>query len=153
MNCREVLPLLSLFVDGELEARQMRGVALHFARCHPCEMEVRRLEQAQESLAAYVENRVEAIDLSDLWASIEPRIGVTAPGWGARLRAWFEQFDAGWAVRAPLFAGAAAALVLSVAMWRPADEAPSVEVASIDNSAILDSVESDAGSVTLLNEP
>ena len=36
MNCRDTRPLLPLFFDGQLDPRQMRGVALHSTRCLEC---------------------------------------------------------------------------------------------------------------------
>ena len=52
MNCRETRPLLPLFFDGELEARQMRAVALHSTRCIDCEGELRQLERLQDVVAS-----------------------------------------------------------------------------------------------------
>ena len=43
MTCREVEKLLDLFLDGELEARAMRAVALHVTRCAACEALLQRL--------------------------------------------------------------------------------------------------------------
>lgn len=157
MNCRETIPLLSLFVDGELDARQMRGVALHTTRCAGCEGELRRIERLQDSIADYINARVDEVDLSDLWTRISPRIGSVPHSWLVRLSDWWETRQTSWVVRAPLYAAAAAAALLAFSLWQSPDRPQPlhpVEVASsADNSVILDSVKSDAEALALLREP
>ncbi len=36
-NCRELLERLSLYIDGELDARQRRAIVAHLRRCPCCE--------------------------------------------------------------------------------------------------------------------
>ena len=91
MSCRETRPLLPLFFDGELEARQMRAVALHSTRCPSCEDELRQLERLQEVVASHVTAMVEEIDLGDIWAGIAPRLDTRAPTLVQRLRAWWDE--------------------------------------------------------------
>jgi anti-sigma factor RsiW len=156
MSCRETRPLLPLFVDGELDARQMRSVALHSTRCEPCETELRQIERLQDLVADHVRSRAEEIDVNLVWAGIVPRIGNGAPPWRMRLRDWWETAGARWLVPAPLYAALAAAVALAALWWRPVAMGPAPQLAAVsavDNSAILDSVESDAASVALLSEP
>jgi anti-sigma factor RsiW len=163
MTCRETRPLLPLFFDGELEARQMRAVALHSTRCPDCETELRYLEHLQDAVASHISTLVDDIDLGQVWAGVAPRLGSPVPSLGRRLRAWWEEREGGWMVRGPAFAGVAAALLLTLVLW-PRDEAPSgsaalgargVETASrdtVDNSAVLDSVQSSVDSVALVTD-
>lgn len=154
MNCREALPLLPLFVDGELEARQMRGLALHATRCPGCEDELRRIERLQDAVAEFVNKQVDEIDLGEVWEKVAPRLGPPPAPWMMRLREWWSAEDRNWWVRVPLYAGAAAVLV-AVGLWQFSSGVvgPPVEVAAVDNSVILDSVKSDAEGLALLREP
>lgn len=160
-TCREARPLLPLFFDGELEARQMRAVALHSTRCPECERELRELEHLQESIAAHVNALVETVDLSQLWAGVAPRLGGRAPSWRERWVTWWDEARAGWSVRGPAFAGlAAAALLALVVVQREVPPAKQVaapargpRIAKIDNSAKLDSMQSSVDSVALVTEP
>lgn len=159
-TCREARPLLPLFFDGELEARQMRAVALHSTRCPQCEHELRELEHLQESIAAHVNGLVDGIDMSQVWAGVAPRLGGRAPSWRERWATWWEEARAGWSVRGPALAGLAAAAMLSVVVvQRGADvAAPNLaptgpRIAKIDNSAKLDSMQSSVDSVALVTEP
>lgn len=154
MNCRETRPLLPLFFDGELEARQMRAVALHSTRCMECEGELRQLEHLQEAVASRISAAIDGLDLEQVWAGIAPRLASRVPSVGERLRAWWDERDLGWMVRGPAFAAVAAAIVLAVAMWLQHDDrALRHEIArAIDNSAVLDSVQSSVDSVALVTD-
>lgn len=153
MTCRETVPLLPLFVDGELDARQMRQVALHSTRCPACERQLRDMETVQDLVAGYVSQSVEELGVVEIWSLIAPRVDSVRRPWLTRVRAWWESGEAYW-VRVPLYAGLAAVLALLAARWLPiggvSEEQPRVVV---DNSVILDSVRSDAPSLALLNEP
>lgn len=154
MNCRETLPLLPLFVDGELDARQMRDVAMHSTRCPGCEQELRTLERVEDMVADWVNSAVDEIGEVDVWPSIAPRIATMSQPWTVRFRDWWESGEARWIVRAPLYAGALAALALLAAQWvSRAGVEQEIAGAVVDNSVILDSVKSDAPSLALLNEP
>jgi hypothetical protein len=154
MNCRETRPLLPLFFDGELDPRQMRSVALHSTRCPECEGELRQLEGVQELVVAHITAAVDQIDLSQVWAGVAPRLAARPPGLWARLRSWWDEREFAWPVRAPLFAGAALAAVLALsALWREDAQTPTAEVANqVDNSAVLDSVQSSVESVALVTD-
>jgi anti-sigma factor RsiW len=154
MSCRETRPLLPLFFDGELEARQMRAVALHSTRCPACEDELRQLERLQEAVASHVSALVDEIDLSQVWSGIAPRLAARPASLGQRLRAWWEEREFGWAVGGPALAAAALALVVGVGMWLQREEPlHKQDIASrVDNSAVLDSVQSSADSVALVTD-
>jgi len=150
--------LLSPFFDGELDPAQMRSVALHSARCADCEQELHRLERLQEAVFTTTSARVDEIDLSGLWAGVEVRIGAMSQPLIPRLRAWLEEVFTASPLRVPLMAGGgalaatAAALLVWLALFSPATH-PGIQVAAIDNSAIVNSLDSHVGSVALLNEP
>lgn len=154
MNCRETRPLLPLFFDGELEARQMRAVALHSTRCMECEGELRQLERLQETVASQISAAIDGLELGQIWAGIAPRLAPQVPSVRERLRAWWDERDLSWMVRGPAFAAVAAAIVLAVAIWlRRDDAALTREIArGIDNSAVLDSVQSSVDSVALVTD-
>ena len=156
MSCRETRPLLPLFFDGELEARQMLAVALHSTRCVECEGELRQLERLQDAVASHVSALVDEIDLGQIWAGVAPRLAPRRESLLERWRAWWEEHSAGWAVRGPALALAAAA-VLAVGVWQMQGPGLIGEVAKvderIDNSAVLDSVQSSVDSVALVTEP
>ena len=153
MTCRETRPLLPLFFDGELEARQMRAVALHSTRCTACEEELRELEHLQEAIASHVSAQVDEVDLSQMWAGIAPRLTQRAPSLPARVRAWWAEHRPSWGIRGPAFAAAAAVFAV-VAIQRSPDVAPppAARLAKIDNSAKLDSMQSSVDSVALVTE-
>jgi anti-sigma factor RsiW len=158
MNCRDTRPLLPLFFDGELEARQMRAVALHSTRCPDCESELRHFERLQDAVATHISSMVDDIDLGQIWAGISPRLESRAPSLARRLRTWWEELELGWSVRGPAFAAAAAAVLLVLALWQRDGNPVQSEVASrpaageVDNSAVLDSVQSSVGSVALVTD-
>ena len=154
MNCRETRPLLPLFFDGELDPRQMRSVALHSTRCAECESELRQLEVVQELVVTHISAAVDEIDLTRVWAGVAPRLAVRPPGLLVRLRSWWDERELGLPVRAPLFAAAALAAVLAVAVWWREDARPrNAEIAThVDNSAVLDSVQSSVDSVALVTD-
>lgn len=154
MNCRDTRPLLPLFFDGELEARQMRAVALHSTRCPDCEGELRQLEHLQDAVASHITAVIDDLDISQVWSGIAPRLAARVPSLRDRLRAWWDERDLGWMVRGPVFAAAAAAIMLAFAVWLRWDN-PTLthEIASrIDNSAVLDSVQSSVDSVALVTD-
>jgi anti-sigma factor RsiW len=158
VTCRETRPLLPLFFDGELEARQMRSVALHSTRCTTCEQELRELEHLQEAVSAHVSALVDEVDLSQVWAGVAPRLAPRAPSLASRWRAWWEEHRLGWGLRGPAFAGVAAAALLALVFIQPppSETAPAASAqaarAKIDNSAKLDSMQSSVDSVALVTD-
>ncbi|MGH7789952.1 MAG: anti-sigma factor family protein [Candidatus Binatia bacterium] len=156
MNCRETRPLLPLFFDGELEARQMRAVALHSTRCGECEGELRQLEHLQERITAHVSALVDEVDLSQIWAGVAPRLVAPTPSMLERLRTWWGELDLAWPVRGPAFAVGAVAALLALAVWQYDPSAAEKELTRvqqvIDNTAVLDSVQSSVESVALVTD-
>jgi hypothetical protein len=159
MNCRESRPLLPLFLDGELEARQMRDVALHSTRCTNCEGELRRMERLQELVVASVAAEIDEIDLSQVWEGVSSRIAPVSRSWrertAQRFAEWRDGFPPMGRVLMPLSAAAAVA-VLAALLWTPRAKAPDQVAATdaTDNSAVVDSVQSNGvNSVAFLREP
>lgn len=153
MNCRETRPLLPLFFDGELEARQMRAVALHSTRCPECEDSLRDLERLQDALVAHVSSQVAEIDLSLVWDGIAPRLEFSPRSLWQRFTEWWGAVDVRWARQAPVYAAIATACILAVLLWQRDTLGPPVDIASVDNSTILDSVQSDVTTLAVLREP
>lgn len=82
MNCREAERLIDTFFDGELDGRSMRDAAMHITRCKRCEAELNDRERVQKALAAAIEAETSGIDLSRVWAAVEPVIDAAAPAAG-----------------------------------------------------------------------
>jgi len=155
MNCREARPLLPLFLDGEIDTRQLRSVALHSTRCGECERELQQLEHLQDLVVEHVNSQLEDVDLTRIWGGVAPRIQAISVPWWIRAQARWDTIDIRWRRPAPAFAVLGAAALLAVVLWGPSNQEPQ-EVArqsSIDNSANLDVVESHVGSMALLSEP
>ncbi|GIW41201.1 MAG: hypothetical protein KatS3mg076_1778 [Candidatus Binatia bacterium] len=156
-SCREVKNLLSLFFDGELDARQMRAIAVHAARCPDCEGELRELERIQELVYQVVAERLEAVDLGNFWEAVETRIGSRRLSRLERLGLWWQDVPAVRRLAGSVVAGVvAASLVLGWFFLAGRSPLPSgTAVANVDASAeravTVDKIEA-ATNVALLNE-
>jgi hypothetical protein len=155
MNCRESQPLLPLFLDGELESRQMRAVALHSTRCTQCEAELRGMERLQDAIASQINAEVEQIDLNLVWSAVAPRLGSASPTWQQRWEEWSESIRDGWRSWAPVSAAVAVAGALALLLWQGNGSSTPDQVARADrdNSVIVESVRSNVGSLALVSEP
>jgi anti-sigma factor RsiW len=157
MTCREAANLLPLFFDGELDARQMRILALHSARCESCERELRHLERVQELISDTIESAADDIDLENLWPAVERRLSISREPWWTRLQAWWTDGEHVWITRLPAFAAAAviAALVFVLfAHTRPLSTPPAApQLAAVDNATSIESLDADVDSVAVLNDP
>jgi anti-sigma factor RsiW len=157
MTCREAANLLPVFFDGELDARQMRMVALHSTRCPGCEAELRRYERVQQLICERLNAAADEVDFEQFWAGIERRLRCVRPPWRTRLRARWSEGEYGWILRWPALAAAAAvaafALFLLMRAPQPAFESAAPQVAAVDNAASIDSLDSDLDSVAVLNDP
>ncbi len=157
MTCREASKLLPLFFDGELDARQMRTVALHDTRCPECEPELRRMERLQELISDTIHRRVDETDFRNFWPAIEAQLDAVPLSWWGRVRAWWNESEHGWAVRAPVFVAACAIAVLALLLLsrvrQPNVRPDAAQVAAVDNSAAIDELDTDVDAVTMLNDP
>lgn len=162
MNCRETRPLLPLFLDGELDSRQMRSVALHSTRCAECEDELRGMERLQEAVASHIGGEVDQLDLGQVWSGIAPRLGSASPTWRESWDEWWESLRDGWRTWGPVSAAVAAAAVLALLLWQGDAAGPPSQVASVsqdgavndpESGVIVESVRSNVGSLALVNEP
>lgn len=157
MTCRESLNLLPLFFDGELDAHQMRAVALHSTRCSGCEDELRRMERVQELIGTQVNAAVDEIDFSALWRGIDQQLAVVRISWWSRVRTWWTESEHPWVVRVPAFAAAAAAALFAFLLLtrspQPTTRPDASQLASMDNAASIETLDSDLDAVTVLNDP
>ena len=160
MTCRDVSGLLPLFLDGELDARQMRSVALHSSRCGVCETELRQLERVQELVSETIAVELDQIDFSGVWPAVEARLGPIRVSPWQRFRVWWEERDRVWWVRVPAMGAAFATAAVAFMLWsgrvnqepQQVAQMPSAATAAED-AAIIDWVDSNAESVSVLNEP
>ncbi len=144
MTCRDVENVADLFVDGELEARAMRAVAMHVTRCAACEALVQRLERLQDAIVETFADVVADVDFSRFW----PRVAARA---GELRRPWAPGFwpSGGVTLGRWLAASIVVALVLGgLAMFERGTPA-----ARPNNQVRIDSLVADADSVALLSEP
>jgi hypothetical protein len=153
MNCRESRPLLPLFLDGELDARQMREVALHSTRCGECEHELRGMERLQELISTRIQSQVAEIDLSRVWAGVAPRLESVKRPWYETLRERWEELSPRWQTLAPISAAAAVAGLVAMLFWQSQGPVENKPWVGADNSAIVDSVQSNVQNITFLREP
>jgi len=157
MTCREALNLVPLLLDGELESRQMRALVIHSTRCAPCETELRQLEHLQEIVSESVNVRVDDLDFTHFWPRIEQRISTRQPMWWERLQGWWEASERRWMLQVPAFAAAAVIVVLAIVFFTRTPQATSdpaaAQVATADNTATIEQLETDADSVAVVNDP
>ena len=52
MNCREVEPLLSAYLDAELDLAHSLEVEAHLRQCEPCALSLRSLEEVSAAVLA-----------------------------------------------------------------------------------------------------
>ena len=99
MTCEEFAELLDAFVDAELPAPKLLGVARHAGGCPGCDRAARELTAMREAVERGTKTEAEALDLSAVWPAVERRVaGVdtrrawrrrlwAAPAWGVGLAA------------------------------------------------------------------
>jgi anti-sigma factor RsiW len=163
MTCREASNLLPLFLDGELDPRQMRVVAMHSMRCQTCELELKEMEHLQLLVSDSVKKRVNEIDFTQLWPAVERRITDVRIPWWSRLRSRWEEIDFGFDLRLPAMAVATALAVLAFTwfMRQPDVTQPldSQRVAQIDynsagyDDASIEEIETTFPSVRVYSDP
>ena len=156
MTCREASNLLPLFVDGELDSRQMRAIALHGTRCGTCESELRRMNRLQELVAESISSQVDEIDFTDFWAGVERRLGTVRVPWWQRAAAWWSAGEQWWPRRLPAFAAAAAIVALMLLLFgrtQPTSQPGARQIAAVDNAASIEALETDVDSVAVLSDP
>jgi len=158
MTCREIATLLPRFFDAELDSRQMRAVALHTSRCNPCEQELRALESVQELINSTISQRVDTMDLSSFWSSVEANLPPSKVSWTQRWQRWWDDASPSWDLRIPALAAVATIAALGFYFLtqnqRPGavPSAPHVVLAE-SNEASIDSLEAEADSVAVMSDP
>jgi hypothetical protein len=161
MICREASNLLPLFLDGELDPRQMRAVAMHSMRCQSCEAELKGMERVQLLVSEAIKKQVDGIDFGGLWPAIEQRIGTVQVPWTVRARTWWEEMRSELDLRVPAFVAAAVMAVL-VFTWytRQPDISQIIEAQQIANvgneaasEAAIESLETTFESLDFINDP
>lgn len=158
MNCRDVDRLLPVFLDGELDAPQMRHVALHTARCATCEAELRSLENLQQCLRDTVEADLEKVDFDALWPAIAERLPEMRPSWGTRLRVFWNDFvdELRLTPGVPMAVAAAAAMLLALALFarvNPNANPDASQLATADYSSSIERLETSSDSVAVFDDP
>jgi hypothetical protein len=152
MTCREAEKLLDLFLDGELESRAMRTVALHVTRCASCEAALQRQERLQDAIGETYAEALAEVDFSTFWPGVGARLSDVRRPWPwhrhtltARARDVLGRPAAGLAAAALVAALGGFWLFLS-APW-------STRRTTVDNQVRIDSLVAESGSVALLSEP
>ncbi len=157
MTCREASKLLPLFFDGELDARQMRAVALHDTRCPQCEGELRRMERLHDVINDTLSASLDEIDLSNFWPAVDRRLGTVRLSWRERVLTWWSERDSGWAVRIPAFAAAGVIALLTLLLLMRASQSPPSSDPGASQFAAdtvdIQSLNIDGGSVAVVSDP
>ncbi len=157
LSCKDVDGLLPLFLDGELDARQMRAVALHGSRCLECENEIRSLERLHVLIKSTVEEQLEAVDFSHFWNDLSAKLPPKRLSWATRLRSrWGDAEGFRFNPYVGLAAAAAAAalgFLLLNTPTTPTVQPAAQQVASQEDPASIDSLSSDVSSVAVVNDP
>lgn len=142
-TCREVHTLLGPFFDKELDQPQMRAIALHSAECERCEAELRGLELLQGLVSRALNAQVDQVDLSGMWARVEPRLKPRRMRRLIRLHSWWSDLELAWTWGVPAFgAVAAVAALLALSVWRspvdnPENPVSVHEITSDDHVALV----------------
>lgn len=158
MICRDVDSLLPIFLDGELDAKQMRSVALHTARCPNCEAELRSLENLQQCLRQTVEADLEKVDFDALWPAISQRLPEMRPTWRGRLRVFWGDFVESLQLTpgVPMALAATAAILLALALFaraNPNANPDASQLATADYSSSIERLETASDSFAVFDDP
>lgn len=151
LQCQDFQKRFDLFLDGEVDGRTMRELALHVTRCPSCEAELRGSESLQELIAAAVQSKVDRIDSEDLWRSIAAGLESAPPSLAERLRA---RWNLRSGLRLPSVALAASVVVAALVagmFWSLSSVSPAARLA--DNHAQIDRLDSSAQEVVVWSEP
>ena len=117
MSCREILSMLSAYIDDEVQEADAEIIREHLARCASCAREFSLLQRTAGVLASVPEVEPPAYLLEEIEAATVKR-----PGFRKRLRAAFEPV-----IRAPAYARwaavtAAAGVLIAVFVFQPGVE-------------------------------
>jgi anti-sigma-K factor RskA len=151
VNCQDFQKRFDIFLDGEVDGRTMRDLALHVSHCTSCEEELRQSENLQKLIAGSIQAGVDRVDAVELWRSIEAGLEAPPPSLAVRLRERWE-FRSRWELRTlAVAASALLAVVLAGTLWW----APAKPVATrlADNHAQIDRLDSSAPQVVVWSEP
>ncbi len=113
-TCSHADRLIPLLHDNELQSPLRREIVTHMATCVTCTRTFSLLEREQELFTQVIEERVDSIDLSGFWQTVETKLSEAAPSWAVRLRLWYESWRPAWAFPVP--AWAVVTLLLSLAL-------------------------------------
>jgi anti-sigma factor RsiW len=152
MTCRDVEKQMGLFLDGELDGRAMRAVALHTTRCLGCEAALQRFERVQDLVADTFADAVGDVDFASFWPGVEARAQRPAPSLRPGPVALGSVARLVGARSLIAVAATLAAVWLAAGLWR-GGVAPVEQPARANNQARIDSLASEAASVALLFEP
>lgn len=104
MNCQNVTPLLSAYVDNELSGGQQLAIREHLRHCASCEREAARLADTREQLASMAPVTVPA----DLEARLKETVFARRP-----------RVSSNWAVAGLVATASMAAAVLAIKLSEP----------------------------------
>lgn len=161
MTCRDVAPLLMPYFDGELGGSEAESVAQHAAHCAHCGAELKEFEQIHRVLQQAVAAKVDALDLSRLWPSIDRQLRPPVKVREVR-RSWrdaWQEFAAGWQLGAPVLAAAAVVALAYMFVLRsePSTAPDASRVAVVDPiEAVVPGIEdlkTSYGSVAVFHDP
>ncbi|HEX5735797.1 MAG TPA: anti-sigma factor [Blastocatellia bacterium] len=110
MKCEDYLPIIEMYVDGELDGETAQRVRTHLAVCDSCQEYVAELRQEQEAYALY--NR--EVDITPaMWAAVAARIEKEKPVRSTNLLGSVSKWLAGMMGTPRLSPALAAALIIA----------------------------------------
>lgn len=115
-TCPHADSLIPLLHDNELQSPLRREIVTHMATCVICARTLSLLEREQELFTQVIEQRVDSIDFSGFWQTVETKLSEPAPSRAVRLRWWYESWRPTWAFPVP--AWAVATLLLSFVLMQ-----------------------------------
>ena len=151
-TCHDFEKRFDLFLDGELDGRTMRSLAMHVTRCEVCEGELRRSENLQDAIGETIGSVVDQIDAAGLWHDVADHVESSSPTALERVRARWQRGDSTRTiVRLTALAAGFALLLLATDSLIPARN-PLPEPL-VSNKADIDRLTSSAAAVAVWTEP
>ena len=154
-NCQDFARRFDSFLDGEMDAHSLRGMALHASHCPACGRDLENAETLQELILNAVEGEVERLATSTLWAKVEARLEPSRVPLRVRLRGYFRERS--WPRPVPALALGGVFAALLVALFWPVVSAPQrsapAPVTIADNRAQIERIESNRSHVAVWSEP
>ena len=152
--CAHAQRLIPLLYDGELDGLLRREVNDHLVNCAACAHLLSLFDRERELLQQMIDDQITEIDFSGFWLGVENRLSERQLSFPERYRLWWSSWRPLWPRRAPLWATATVALLVSAALFTANTEKEKIEPRRIadNDQAQIESL-STSDTVFVWNEP